>query len=157
MILAARTRWPGLSCGRSGCGLTASFGPVTCVDDDAHFAAGDLVRHCASSLTKCSPTSPTGCTDRREALCPEAALDRCDGNVHLGCNGSSEVTFLDCGRYGGTCLETGLGAKCHYPYAKCALPTCADDVLVLCTRGSNQLVDCKAAGFSGCREGRCVP
>ncbi len=155
-IVAARTPWPGLWCGRSGCSQTSPLGFATCLDDEAHFGSG-RVRHCGTALAKCSATSPTGCTDRPRTLCPTDALDRCDGDVHLGCNSNAEVTFLDCGRYGGACVETSDGAVCRYPYVACSKPTCVDDVLVLCTRGHDQLVDCKAAGFAGCKEGRCIP
>ncbi|MBL8715779.1 MAG: hypothetical protein JNL79_07270 [Myxococcales bacterium] len=154
-ILAARTAFEGLVCSPQGCGLATTLGAVTCVGDDAHFASG-AVRHCAEAFVRCSATSPTGCTDRLPIRCA-AARDHCDGAVLLGCDKYHRVTFRDCSRYGGTCMETTSGADCTSPTKCTEEPTCSGDVIVLCTRGSNQLVDCKAIGFAGCVSGRCVP
>ncbi len=153
-VLAARKGFASLVCSEQGCGLTSSLGDVTCVGDDAHFASG-AIRHCPEAFARCSASSPTGCTDRLPIRC-STSLDRCDGNVLLGCDEHQRVTFRDCGRYGGACIEISGRARCT-PTGCTDAPTCSGNVLTLCTRGSNQLVDCTAIGFAGCVHGRCVP
>jgi len=161
-ILAARTRRPEvLNCESHGCEWRGEPIPnVTCVGTVATLSSEHRTdrRDCAHAFTTCDPKSPTGCADRPLLRCDPKGADRCDGDVHLGCRMIGLVSFRDCARYGGTCRETGPGtAQCVYPGA-CRIDKayCEGTAVHLCALGEDQLVECTALGFSGCRGGRCI-
>jgi hypothetical protein len=159
------TRASHFYCEEDGCwwaGGTTPTPTVTCAGDVAtlQYAGRTTTRDCSHAYTHCDPTSATGCTDRKTVACEHPALDKCDGDVRLGCDGTGRVSFHDCSRYpGGHCQVTATGPACVYPDAATGCDTsktgCSGDVLSLCVAGALQQVDCKSLGLAGCRGGHC--
>ncbi len=113
-------------------------------------------RDCALAYATCDPSSPTGCTDRHFTSCPAGSphVDRCDGNVRLGCDSSGQVSYRDCSRMGGRCGTLPDGHQgCIYTEgsadAGCAdgsrLPACSGVKLSACVNG--RLVSADAAAL----------
>jgi hypothetical protein len=69
------------------------------------------------------------------------------------------VTFRDCARIpGGSCGQTEKGLGCVYPDAGECMPggsTCEGESLRICVFGKRELVDCRALGLGGCKNGLC--
>jgi hypothetical protein len=155
-------RPPGIVCESHGCEWVSNTDPVptvTCNGTVATLAArsGTFQRDCSHAFAKCDPQSPTGCTDRPLIKCPPTAIDRCDGDVQLGCRMIGYVSFRNCALYGGRCEPTGLNgnATCEYAKTCTATPTCSGSMIKVCAAGETVDVDCKSLGFAGCFGGKC--
>ena len=120
--LTPRSRY--LACEEDGC-TAGRVLVVECAGTIATLSAANqtFVRDCSRAYAECDPKSRTGCTDRHYTRCPAEPplLDRCDGDIRLGCDGGCNVSYHDCARMGGSCETTagGLG-HCVYP----ATPDC---------------------------------
>lgn len=120
----------------------------------ATFGTSGVTRDCSRSDMLCAVTSQTGCTDRAPILCTPGAMDRCDGDIKLGCDDCGFVSYHDCAWNGGTCVQTKSGAKCvPGDQATCPSmnPLCDGPSLSLCVFDSPVTVDCTAIGMAGCR------
>jgi hypothetical protein len=76
-----------------------------------------IQRDCSLAFADCDVDSATGCTDRHFTACPAGVdrSDRCDGDIRLGCDGTDQVSYRDCGRMGGSCGTTTAGGQgCIY-------------------------------------------
>lgn len=156
-----------LVCSSEGCRWRSADPPeVTCRGDVATLVGplGVHQRDCAAVSAICDPSSATGCTDRPIVECHPSTRDRCRGAVKLGCSGSGQVSFEDCGRIeGGVCVDDPdqLGSSCQVPRgAECtsADQRCdAQGRLELCALGAKIVVDCLALGLSACVDGACAP
>jgi hypothetical protein len=163
-VVAIKTkRAEGIGCEEAGCYWSSStpIPKVTCAGEVATLQTGDktFVRDCSHAYAHCSPTSATGCTDRATVACDPKGIDRCDGDVKLGCDHTGRVSFHDCALVGRKCVESPQGAQCAPLAAEtCTVgSSCEGAVLSLCVGGEKTSVDCKAAGFSSCSSGHCVP
>jgi hypothetical protein len=86
-------------------------------------------------------------------------MDRCDGDIKLGCDRCGMVSFHDCAVMGGHCVENPTGAACVYPTTGTCTPdqqACSGNVLTACVRGAPVTVDCVALGLKSCANGHCV-
>lgn len=150
-------------CESHGCEWISSTDPVpevTCVGSVATLKArsGTFTRDCSHAFAECDPRSPTGCTDRDLLKCPSTAIDKCDGDVQLGCRQIGFVSLRNCKLFGGRCTPTGSAGNATCTYDKTCpfvANTCSGDALKVCTRGETFDVDCKALGFRGCAAGTC--
>jgi hypothetical protein len=134
-------------CQEDGCRALRDY-VVSCDGDVATMTSEGVpavTRDCARALAKCSPHSPTGCTDRQFTACPEPPPqpDRCDGDVRLGCDSEQQVSYRDCSRLGGSCApESG---DCQYGSDPCSEPSsCAGDQLSVCLRGARVTLEAPA-------------
>jgi hypothetical protein len=131
-------------CEEDGCRLQGSASySVSCSGDIATLSAGSesVQRDCSRAFAQCSETSVTGCTDRHFSACDEIGIqagDRCDGDIRLGCDGATQVSYRDCSRLGGSCEQNGRGA-CVYP-----------DADVRCTADKKPPPQCQGAELSLC-------
>ena len=135
-----------IHCEEDGCRITGgeTF-TVSCDGDVATLSNEDrsFSRDCARAFAKCSPESPTGCTDRLFSACPAAGskADRCDGDIRLGCDGAGQVSYRDCTRMGGICGTTTSGAQ-DCIYTDSPDPACADESTLSATCESGVLSVC---------------
>lgn len=142
-----------IACEEDGCWWSGDRQPtVSCEGSVATLRHGVVVtqRDCARSYTECDPSSPTGCTDRPLLRCSsDALLDRCDGDVRLGCDRCGLVAFRDCSWNGGTCVETKEGAHCESPKDTCGdiQPGCDGTRYRTCVFGQAIDVDCAEFGM----------
>lgn len=146
------SRDPAISCQEDGCQGPADA-HVTCQGTVASLetAGRTITRDCAAAYAECDPSSPTGCTDRQYTACPagDPHVDRCDGNVRLGCDGTGQVSYHDCSRMGGTCGTTPDGHQdCIYTQGSAdpsctdgEIPTCSGTKLDVCVNGRLMSVD----------------
>lgn len=149
---------PGVVCGEEGCYRNDSAEPtVTCEGDRATLETGSgaIERDCSRSGMVCDAESVTGCTDRMLTGCA-GGLERCDGDILLGCDECDFVSYYDCRWNGGHCEETEDGARCvpPEPASGCeSLPTtCDGNTVWLCVFDQPVAVDCAAAGLGVCEE-----
>lgn len=157
-------RPPGVYCEEDGCwwtSLVMHIPSVTCAGSIATLSTNGrkFTRDCSRAFQRCDPSSATGCSDRKPIGCVAPALDRCDGNIKLGCDGTGRVSFHDCTLNGGTCSETPGGATCLYPNAgQCTDKNiiCVGTGLSVCVQGAPVIVDCVALGLGACSAGHCV-
>ncbi|MCC6644497.1 MAG: hypothetical protein IT374_02870 [Polyangiaceae bacterium] len=138
---------PGVTCEEDGCRGPSGWVETRCAGDQATIVTktSQSTRDCALAHARCDVASPTGCTDRPYTRCPDGAphVDRCDGDVRLGCDGQGQVSYRDCRRLGGTC---GLDARgtydCVYPDTDACAGTappslgCAEGELAMCVLGA---------------------
>ena len=108
-------------CEEDGCRPGTDY-TVSCDGTVAHLEAkGEtVVRDCALAAAICDESSPTGCTDRPFSACPAepGKPDWCDRDVLLGCDTNAQVTYRDCSRVGGKCVDSasaGAASFCEYP------------------------------------------
>lgn len=136
----------GIYCEEDGCRDTANP-QVTCQGSVA--TIDGTQRDCARAYATCDASSPTGCTDRHFTACPagQPHVDRCDGNVRLGCDSNGQVSYHDCSRMGGTCGTMANGHQgCVYTEGT-ADPGCAD---------GTRMPACSGSTLSACVNGRLV-
>lgn len=122
---------------------------VSCEGDVATVTTNDrsFVRDCARAFAKCDPESTTGCADRPFTQCPAGSpgIDRCEGNVRLGCDGFNQVSYHDCARLGGSCGEESDGTQgCVYP----------GDPAPECSGSQIAMAACEGSKLSACVNGR---
>lgn len=156
-------RPPGIVCESHGCEWTSATDPiptVTCNGSVATLSArsGTFTRDCSHAFAKCDTKSPTGCTDRPLIKCPSDAIDKCDGNVQLGCRQIGFVSARNCALYGGTCQNTGTfgNSTCVYDKACAPAPLCKGTGVEVCVQGTRLTVDCASLGFTSCAAGACM-
>jgi hypothetical protein len=150
---------PQVWCREAGCDWYPGGVPPPLVRCDGDIATlltrdGPFERNCATAFARCDETSSTGCTDRRAIACGRGDFARCDGDIRLGCDGEN-VTFTDCSRHGGTCVERPRDAECVYPAdgaCMAADEACNGDMIELCVQGERIAIDCGALGFAACLE-----
>ena len=151
---------PRLICGEGGCDWNESGGVapplVRCDGDIATLLTrdGPVERNCATAFARCDDASPTGCTDRLPTACERGDLARCDGDIRLDCD-DEQVTFTDCARHGGVCVERARGADCVYPddgTCGAADERCNGDTIELCIQGTPYAFSCIELGFTACLE-----
>jgi hypothetical protein len=158
-VRAIETKRPSpIACEEDGC-YRSLPDPValTCSGDVATFSGGQT-RDCSHAFARCDASSKTGCTDRPLTACDPKAADRCDGDVKLGCDHCGLVSFHDCARQGGHCVEEPGVASCVYPDAgtcTSADQRCDGSVLSVCMGGQIVQVDCVALGLAGCADRHC--
>ena len=139
-------------CQEDGCqtDLKTSF---KCQGDVATAPSVQFGRDCSRSGTHCSETSSTGCTDRAFVRC-SGGMDRCDGDIKLGCDSCGFVSYRDCSWNGGHCSETSAGAGCvpAGDGGSCVQGTtkCNGARLDVCFGGQVVGVDCGSLGFGSC-------
>jgi hypothetical protein len=135
-----RASW--LQCEEDGC--TSSIEQtVSCAGNVATLTTkeGTATRDCTRAFAVCDPSSATGCSDRQFSRCPEdySRVDRCDGNIRLGCDGKDQVSYRDCTRLGGMCGVAADGSEdCRYPGADPGCPKtaeCSGTTLRACIQG----------------------
>lgn len=154
-------RAKGTYCEEDGCWWTDAQPVVSCSGTVATISANDGVhlRDCARSYTTCDVHSATGCADRAPVACDAKGIDRCDGDVKLGCDHNGLVSFHDCSLIHATCVQSATGASCvPKDDAGCELgaQACDGSKLSLCAFGAKVTVDCAELGFAGCNRGHCV-
>ncbi len=146
-VRACDVERPRVSCQEDGCLGPGDWLETRCAGDVATLVtkSGDVARDCALAHAQCDPSSPTGCTDRPYTRCPDGAerVDRCDGDVRLGCDREGQVSYHDCRRLGGTCGVDARGTfDCLYPGIDACSgdsppgPSCAGGTLALCVLGA---------------------
>jgi hypothetical protein len=152
-----------INCESHGCEWISQTDPVptvTCNGDVATLTAksATFTRDCAHSFAKCDPKSPTGCSDRPLIKCPSDAIDKCDGDVQIGCRQIGFVSARNCALYGGKCSSMGTfgNATCVYDKACTPSPTCKGTAVEVCLGGTRISVDCAANGFTTCASGKCT-
>ena len=132
-------RHKSIYCEEDGCRNLDDSVKVTC--DGSIATVGPVKRDCHRAFARCDESSPTGCTDRPFTRCPANVdfSDHCDGNIRLGCDGKNQVSYRDCSRMGGTCVEVDGRGTCRYPVVspECTgdsklHPTCENGQLSLC-------------------------
>ncbi|HMI88661.1 MAG TPA: hypothetical protein VK550_31495 [Polyangiaceae bacterium] len=140
-------RGAGIGCEEDGCRSTGNAFQVTCEGSVAKMQGSEASfdRDCARAFAVCDPLSPTGCSDRQFSACPAdlGSVDRCDGDVRLGCDRNDQVSYHDCSRMEGRCGTTADGEACTYaspPSPQCSDPkqpaaTCAGSMLAVCVNG----------------------
>lgn len=160
-VLALETKRPGpINCEEDGCWWTSVTSPlpvVTCAGDVATLvsAGTTYTRDCTHALATCDASSPTGCTDRAPTACDSTdAIDRCDGDVRIGCDGTGKVSFHDCARVRAKCVTTGGKSGCVAENAgECAstgLHSCAADSVEVCVDGKKIVVPLADARVTTC-------
>jgi len=136
-------------CEEDGCRSTSDYS-VSCEGSVAQMTgvAGSGDRDCALASAICDESSETGCTDRPFSACPvePGTPDWCDGQVLLGCDSGAQVTYRDCSRLGGSCVETPSGDSA------CLYPGKADPDCIQLPEGSGD-VACEGARASACIRG----
>jgi hypothetical protein len=143
-------------CQEDGCSADAKAA-FTCDGDRAtkkvQGSAFPVVRDCARSDMYCSTTSPTGCTDRGFVRC-SGGMDRCDGDIKLGCDSCGFVSYHDCSWNKGHCSETPAGAACVPPTdaGGCSglNSKCNGKRLDKCFAGQLVEIDCADIGLGPC-------
>lgn len=146
-VRACDVERPRVTCQEDGCLGPSDWVETRCSGDAATIVtkSGDVTRSCALAHARCDPSSPTGCTDRPYSRCPDGdpRVDRCDGDVRLGCDRAGQVSYHDCRRLGGTCgLDARGTSDCLYPGVDACAgesppgPSCAAGVLSLCVLGA---------------------
>lgn len=138
--------------GDAGCGVRACTGSTVC--PSAHVAelctsfGGTRLERCGSAT--CDPTQ--GC------LGAPCTANVCDGDVGRSCRVSLGVFSpeIDCSVWGQECFEgacRGAHSECDFLEAN----VCDGDSVVYCAlSGRRARYDCRALGFAGCADGRCV-
>ena len=145
-------------CEEDGCWWTGASRPsVACAGTMATLVADGRTwtRDCAHAYARCDEGSATGCTDRRPLACDPRAMDRCDGDVKLGCDSSGIVSFHDCTLIHTRCQETAVGAECVPIAAGSCEQRCDGSRLSMCVFGGTVTVDCADFG-AGCTRGHCA-
>jgi len=154
-------RAKGIYCEEDGCWWTDAQPVVSCSGTVASIKASDgtHLRDCARSYTTCDANSATGCADRKPVACDPKGIDRCDGDVKLGCDHDGLVSFHDCALIDSKCVESPTGASCVLKDDQgCDVSSqaCDGTKLSLCAFGGKVTVDCAELGFAGCNRGHCV-
>ncbi|MGC4119783.1 MAG: hypothetical protein QM765_35455 [Myxococcales bacterium] len=92
-------------------------------------------------------------------ICPMSRdLVQCDGSIAFGCYGELMSELRDCSRAGMACVPgTGctLGPAMTCP-DELSDPACHGDLAPYCFEGRTRYLECRAMGFAGCDQGRCV-
>ncbi len=109
----------------------------------------------------CNPdatSSSEPCIGTGEACDPNTFKARCEGTVSVTCV-NKKVARVDCADLGFNCIETKPGEPiCRMLDNECDLKTFAETCdhgrINYCLLGKIEVVDCKAAGFSGCEKSR---
>ncbi|HYQ03388.1 MAG TPA: hypothetical protein VER96_32155 [Polyangiaceae bacterium] len=128
---------------------------------NSHFAAPRLYYRYVEQL-ECLGNANCGCAAAEHCVgltyrqAAADCLDRCEGNVFIGCGDGVEFSF-DCGRVGLSCDpitvcvgEPGVGCDDSEP------PSCtAEGDVRYCTNGTHRTTPCQSLGFS-CEAGDCV-
>ncbi|GAC1353716.1 MAG: hypothetical protein NVSMB47_06680 [Polyangiales bacterium] len=148
-------------CEEDGCWTSSGPRPaVSCAGTVATMVVPGKTwrRDCSHAYARCDAGSETGCTDRAPLACDKTALDRCDGEVKLGCDGAGNVSFHDCSLIHAQCVQHADGAECVPREAgSCELgqQLCDGSKLSMCVFGGKVAVDC--ADFGGtCTRGHCA-
>jgi len=131
-------------CEEDGCRVRGSSN-ASCQGDVASLVidAEESSRDCSRAFAACDASSPTGCSDRPFTVCPDdAGEDRCEGDVVLGCDSKRQVTFRDCSRLGGACVDSGGVGACDYgprdaecPAEGARFPACNGGSMEFCVVG----------------------
>jgi hypothetical protein len=136
-----------LSCQEDGCYVSVKRtiecdGHVAIIDGNVRAIARGLSPTAPRSRTRAAPIAPTRVQWRN-------AKPRCDGNVKLGCDDCSFVSFRDCSWNGGHCEESERGADCVDPAKDCGGKTsaCEGAVFTRCVYGTPVRIDCASFGM----------
>lgn len=140
-------RAAGIVCQEDGCRATEDYS-VACEGDVAVLTSATAAvtrRDCSRAFAKCDTSSPTGCTDRQFSACPTEAQvgDRCDGQIRLGCDRFSQVSYHDCARIdGGACVDVDGRGQCQYDESTpCTDAVCANGKLTICAFNQSVTID----------------